>query len=392
MTGRDKSDRSIPAATTRSELASVFASLRILILERLEPGSFRLLADPPAWFRKLAGSGHEEAPLRPGEMSAFLDNFLVDAEQFWKKGRRGLIHSGPWVEVSGDGRDYHLEARASSVGGRSLLLIEEQGESYRERRDLLQKARQNSLIHQRLVKEIQFKEVLLHCIVHDLAGPLMGIKGLFTLLAREELSEAGRRRLKIGDQASQKMEQLVQEILRVFSAEVETLESFSMDPADAPDLRACLGSVAETLQPAAQLKEILLEVDAPGEGDELKVAGESLRLERVLFNLLENALRHSPSGGRVRVQVRAGGDKVYVAVSDEGSGVEAERAPLLFQRFMQGKRRSGKAGLGLYFCRIMVERWGGRIGYEPRESGGSRFWFELPRAGRAEPGPAAVAD
>nr|MDJ0773505.1 ATP-binding protein [Mastigocoleus sp. MO_167.B18] len=51
----------------------------------------------------------------------------------------------------------------------------------------------------------------------------------------------------------------------------------------------------------------------------------------------------------------------------------------LFKKFYQGKDKSGKSGLGLYFCRITIERWGGKIGYSPRPQGGSCFWFRLPK-------------
>ncbi len=364
-----------------SSLPELFASLRVLVLERVEGGLFRPLTPLPSWMEELAGpTERQPGTLMPGELFPFLENFLVDAEQFWKERSTAVVYSGPWVEVSSTGTEYCLEAKALRVKGKSLLLVGDLGRTYQERRDLLQKARQNSLNHQRLVKEIQFKEVLLHCIVHDLAGPLLGIKGLFSLLRHEELSPAGQRRLDIGVQAAQKMETLVKEILRVFSAEVEALETFSLDAQEAPDLLECADSVVDTLRPAAQLKDVSLIVQAEGlHGTPLKVAGESMRLERVLFNLLENALRHSPSGGNVTLEVQAQPDTVRVSVSDQGSGIEAERVPLLFRRFMRGKRRSGKAGLGLYFCRIMVEKWGGTIGYQPRETGGSEFWFQLPR-------------
>ncbi len=375
------------SSTTGADyLRSLFASLRLLVLERKRPGLFQSAAHPPAWLKGVVSNeAYRGAPFQPGETFPFLDNFLLDAERFWAQDSAGVLHSGPWVEISLSGRELHLEAKALSLAGVRLLLVEELGQRYRERRDLLQKARQNSLTHQRLVREIQFKEVLLHCIVHDLAGPLMGIKGLFSLLRREQLSEAGQRRLKIGEDASQKMENLVHEILEVFSAEVEALEVFSMDWNDAPDLMECTSSVVDTLHPAAELKGIELEVSTSAvRGAPLKVAGEHTRLERVLFNLMENALRHSPPGGQIVIAVEPRDETVHFSVSDEGSGVEADRAPLLFQRFMQGGRRSGKAGLGLYFCRIMVERWGGKIGYQPRQSGGSRFWFELPRIPAAE--------
>jgi signal transduction histidine kinase len=68
---------------------------------------------------------------------------------------------------------------------------------------------------------------------------------------------------------------------------------------------------------------------------------------------------------------------VVIAVEDEGEGVAAETLPRLFEKFAHDPRAGG-TGLGLYFCRITIEQWGGGIGYEPRVPVGSRFWIRLP--------------
>jgi signal transduction histidine kinase len=117
--------------------------------------------------------------------------------------------------------------------------------------------------------------------------------------------------------------------------------------------------------------------------EDWKVIGERSRLERVIFNLVENALRHGPAGSTVSVDARVDGGAVHVCVEDEGNGVPLEQVSGLFEKFAQGRGQIGKAGLGLYFCRIMVERWGGSIGYTPRPGRGSRFWFRLPRPSRS---------
>ena len=66
-------------------------------------------------------------------------------------------------------------------------------------------------------------------------------------------------------------------------------------------------------------------------------------------------------------------------MDDQGPGVSSEVESSLFDKFSRDHRSGGKIGLGLYFCRVTVERWGGRIGYMPRAPVGSRFWFHLPR-------------
>jgi signal transduction histidine kinase len=110
-----------------------------------------------------------------------------------------------------------------------------------------------------------------------------------------------------------------------------------------------------------------------------KVVGENSRLERILNNLVENAFRHSPANSTVTIGIKEDGEEILITVEDEGTGVSPELSQHLFQKFYQGKDQPGKAGLGLYFCRITVEAWGGTIGYSPRSKKGSEFWFRLPK-------------
>lgn len=250
-----------------------------------------------------------------------------------------------------------------------------------QQRLMQQKGNELSLNYQRLLKEIQKKEILLHCIVHDLAGPLLGIKGGFELLANENISPQGKKFLEIGLRQADKQEKLIKEILHAFAAEVEALDSFTIDPAHAPDAAQAIKDVVEALQAAFTLHHVKLQL-APGldTARSWKVVGEKSRLERVISNLTENALRHSPPDTTVTVGCYDDEhDQILIAIDDEGPGIPPEVAPTLFQKFSQGKKGKGKVGLGLYFCRITVEQWGGIIGYTARSEKGSRFWFRLPR-------------
>jgi signal transduction histidine kinase len=110
------------------------------------------------------------------------------------------------------------------------------------------------------------------------------------------------------------------------------------------------------------------------------VIAEEMRLFRVLTNLVDNALRYSPPGGAVRIPTRREEGTVTVCVEDEGPGVAPDLLPRLFEKLARGRDRSAGTGLGLFFCRITVENWGGAIGYERREGGGSTFWIRLKSA------------
>jgi signal transduction histidine kinase len=260
-------------------------------------------------------------------------------------------------------------------------------ESERQQQGMQQRANERSLDYQRLEKEIKKKEVLLHCIVHDLAGPLMGIRGGFELLSMtEKISEQGRELIEIGLRQSTRQEKLIREILQAFAAEIEQFEAFSANATTAPDALSAAREVIALLTAAAELNQLNLRLDPEiDQTADWKVVGERSRLERIFSNLAENALRHSPSHSQITFGLRDEGDEILLMIDDQGPGVPAEVAGDLFQKFSQGKGSGkGKIGLGLYFCRITVEKWGGTIGQENHPEGGSRFWFRLPRPKSAE--------
>ncbi|MGE0128599.1 MAG: sensor histidine kinase [Blastocatellales bacterium] len=304
----------------------------------------------------------------------------IGEQIFFLEGMLPLNDDGtllPFLQTdSGRAADLHLFP--TPEGDCALLLDASEQESQQQ---MLQQERYDlHLNHQRLLKEIQKKEILLHCIVHDLAGPLMGIRGGFELLANENISDKGRKFLEIGLRQAAKQDALIREILQTFSAEVESLESFDTEPDKAPNAAQSATEVITTLSPAFALNQIKLQLDPNvNSTKDWKVVGEKSRLERVISNLIENALRHSPANSTVTVGCHDEGEKVLVTIDDEGHGVPPEVAPTLFQKFAQGKKGKGKIGLGLYFCRITIEHWRGEIGHSPREQGGTRFWFRLPR-------------
>jgi signal transduction histidine kinase len=108
------------------------------------------------------------------------------------------------------------------------------------------------------------------------------------------------------------------------------------------------------------------------------------KVERVLMNLLANAVRHSPPNGEVAVVVEPDSDHVVIAVEDSGNGLAADASERMFDRFWREDESrthsSGGAGLGLAIARGLVEAHGGRIWAENRKGGGARVAFTLPLA------------
>jgi signal transduction histidine kinase len=362
-------------------LEDLLVSLDVVALARVEPGKFAAIGRRPGWFVALCPEAESAEPFEPGARLAFLEAFLYDAEEFWSAGASGKLASGPWIEVDESGAELYLEATALCAGGRDLLLVEYPKIPYSDHLAVIQTGRETSLERDQMLREIQKKEILLHCIVHDLRGPLSGIVGSCSLLMRAEMLPGQQELLELTMRQATRLDLLIKEILGAFAAEIESMQSFEFDPATAPDALECAGDAAMALAPAFKMSKVALDLDPSIEAGDWRVAAEKVRLERVLQNLMSNALRYAPKGSTVRVGLERDGEWVRFTVDDEGPGVPESVRERLFQKFSQGKTKSGSVGLGLYFCRITVERWGGEIGYEPRESGGSRFWFRLRLAG-----------
>jgi signal transduction histidine kinase len=144
-------------------------------------------------------------------------------------------------------------------------------------------------------------------------------------------------------------------------------------------LASLVDSCVRGLEAEADRRRVRLETRLDGESP-VRCAPE--KVERVLLNLLTNALRHTPSDGSIAVLVEPASDEVRVSVEDSGEGIEPEVLRRVFDRFWRGDpaRSAGGSGLGLAIARGLVEAQGGRIWAENRPSGGARVSFTLPAA------------
>ncbi len=146
------------------------------------------------------------------------------------------------------------------------------------------------------------------------------------------------------------------------------------------DPRAAVKAATTKFAAAADMQGIALADETAG--DLPAVRADADRLAQVMQNLVANALRHTPSGGRVTLLGEAQGKLVRIRVQDTGEGIPADDLPHVFDRFYRGDRsrarQSGGSGLGLTIAKTLVEAMGGTIGVESAPAQGTRFWFTLP--------------
>lgn len=355
------------------DLRSVVAGLGAVVLERTPDSLFVRRSDAPGWWTERVADT-ERQPLDITVAFPFLTVFLPEAEVAWRASKPIMVGSEIWTETDATGVEIHLEAIASRVGPDAVLVIARNDRVFHEQQQVLQRARKLRMTYDALMREIERKDILLHTIVHDLTAPLHSIVGALSLLREAELPAQATRWTELAFEAANRQRDLIRTILSVFVSEHQPTAA-----TESVDLQPALERAIAEREPVARQRQVKLQADL---GDTMSILADEMRLLRVLTNLLDNAIRHSPTGGIVTVTSRLEGSSVLVTVDDEGTGVASEMLPQLFDKLAHDPRGGG-TGLGLYFCRITLEQWGGGIGYEPRSPRGSRFWIRIPAVSTA---------
>ena len=223
---------------------------------------------------------------------------------------------------------------------------------------------------------------------HELRTPLAAVYGAAQTLLRHDfaLDEGGRDRFVslIADE-SERLGRIVNEIL--LASQLDTgrvmLETEPFDPVELVDR---VVEATRAYAPPAVTVERSVGLEVP------RVDADRDKVRQVLVNLVENAIKYSPDGGRIEIRVDVHDDSILFSVSDEGLGIPADEQSRVFEKFYrldpQMTRGVGGTGLGLYICNELVTRMGGHIWVESVTGEGSTFLFELPAAAAAAQGTA----
>jgi PAS domain S-box-containing protein len=223
----------------------------------------------------------------------------------------------------------------------------------------------------------QLKDEFISLVSHELRSPLAVIMGALNTILSEgpNLSEKETRQL-LQDAAleSELLSHLLGNLLELSRAQAERLVLY----AEAIDIKRVIQDTVDRikLQPSGHQFVVSLPPELP------PVYADPLRLERILYNLLENAVKYSPQGGKIRVTVRPDEEELVIGVSDQGVGISpADQARLFapFQRLEESRPGGVRGvGLGLLVCQRLVEAHGGRIWVKSEPGRGSTFFFTLP--------------
>lgn len=296
-------------------------------------------------------------------------------------------HCAPGVFTEEHERVVETLAAQAALGLHKARLLEE-AQQARARAE--QEAAEKERLYRQAQEANRLKDQFLATVSHELRTPLTSILGWTKMLASGKLpADMVERAVQTIDRNARAQAQIVEDLLdisRIASGKLR-LNVQVFNPAQA------IEAAVDAVRPAAIAKDIRLQllID-PRAGP---ISGDPERLQQIVWNLVSNAVKFTPKGGRVQVTVQRVNSHIEIVVQDNGAGIEPEFLPRIFERFSQADagttRYHGGLGLGLAIVRQLVEMHGGTVGAESAGLGqGATFHIHLPLAPlRAESAPAA---
>ncbi|MFW5904657.1 MAG: ATP-binding protein, partial [bacterium] len=327
-----------------------------LMFATLQTGRPRLVAPvEPGHLEELAQGQERLEALRAMEISSYMVVPLVSRE---KMVGALLLARGPGRRLY-DAQDLEL---AGEVGLRAGMAVE------------------NARLYRDAQRAIQARDDVLGVVSHDLGNPLqavfIGLEALERGRANPESAEEDRMDYYLSAirRSADLMQRLIHDLLEVRRMEEGHL-ALDRGPVELPPL---VGEALEVIEPLARVKSVEL-VDRSGSRKLPPVEADRDRLLQVLSNLIGNAVKHTPEGGRVDILVELDTDELQISVADTGPGIPPEEQEQVFDRFWRAEKTGGKGiGLGLAIARGIVQTHGGRIWVESEEGEGSTFHFTIP--------------
>jgi len=383
------------------DVLGVFVALDVAIVEVLPDGSCRLPPALPAWC-KLLGLQVRRTVARQTlvERLPYLATFLIDADALWGSAKDGSLNSETWVQRDLDGNELAISVAAVLTSARRFLLLYRGGSHLDEHYTVLQRLRDKGLAYERLgsqtrrvqehSREVErlnrLKSEFLVSMSHELRTPLNTILGFSGLLIEERAGRLNPRQQEFLSHvkgAADHLLALINDVLDLSKIEAGHSELH-------PEHFTLYEALTEVL-PGLRALAVQKDIDLATPAGELVVYADRLRFKQIVYNLVSNALKFTPRGGRVALSASASDAEVCFTVADTGIGIPPEDRDSIFDKFYQVRSATPVqegAGLGLAITRRLVEQHGGRIRVDSELGHGSRFTFTLP----LPPGPMEELD
>ena len=351
-----------------------------------------LLDRAPCGFLVVGDDGHIElANTTFAEMLGFpearalvgrhVDSILSAASRIFYQ-----THVFPTLKLQGNVNEVYLSL-VDAAGAEHPMLVNLKRTDRGERRSsewAVMPMRQRSELENAIIKanrvaeaSVRAKDQFLALVTHELRSPLSAIRNWAAILGKAPPEESVLKRgLEAIERNARLQATLIEDILdevRIETGKLQ-LKMVELDP------RAVLRNVIEGASAMAAAKSITLEQDVAGE--EMTVRADTDRLQQVFWNIVTNAIKFTPQGGRVRAEMRCVDSWVEASVTDTGRGISPEFLPYVFEHFRQeetGNRSGGGLGLGMAITRKLVELHGGSIFAASEGPGrGATFTVRLP--------------
>jgi signal transduction histidine kinase len=232
---------------------------------------------------------------------------------------------------------------------------------------------------ERLAEASRMKSEFVSVVSHQLRSPLSNLKWAIEFLTSgraDPVSEKQMEYFKILKENSERMTELVSDLLIVSRIE-----------------QGRMPLKKEKISPEGLIREIIERVEVFAKASNVKVSfkaekglplvsADPSQLKLVVENFLDNAIRYISEKGKVEIKLRKKGDNILFEAKDNGVGIPEEDQKHIFQKFFRSgnalRRQTEGSGLGLYIVKSIIEKSGGKIGFQSQENVGSTFWFSLP--------------
>lgn len=322
----------------------------------------------------------------------------VTLEQIQADGWATVVHPDDlarvrktWNRAIESGKKYNIEARLRGIGGKYNWFLARARPLRNERGDIIKWYGTNTNINrikeleerlrqqtEDLIQANQLKDEFLAIVSHELRTPLNPILGWSQLLATGRLdAEKTAKGIEIIGRNARLQAQLIEDLLDV-SRILRGKLNLDKNPLN---LESIIRSALTTVNLAAEAKSI--QIETIYESNTLQVLGDAGRLQQVVWNLVSNAIKFTPEGGRITIKLECVDSYAQIQVKDTGQGIKPEFLPYVFDRFSQAQsdstRQYGGLGLGLAIVRHLTELHGGTVAVSsPGEGQGATFSVKLP--------------